>query len=282
MKISALLCNPMSTFKCFYGLILACILVSCQESQHQMEEKKDAKSQPPAEAPMAEEKTSYPAGSDSLFTIPVLQTGYFIESDLDESKVSKPWMGLFSGKQGFYLAKTELKVSEETRSSKEDPGQKIKGKNLKTLNNDSCLILIESQPFLNNHPIPGISLKTRSLDPGVSIDFDYLGHQYNLMASGFHVPQKEGNDLHISSYKLFLTSEINGKQVTELLVSESLLEEITAYLIFAGDIDGDGLLDLVIDISNHSNKSIPTLYLSKPAEKGHLVKPVGAFERGGC
>jgi hypothetical protein len=269
----------MFKFQCFCGLILACFLVSCQESQNQMEEKKEANSQPPAEAPMAEERTSYPAGSDSLFTIPVLQTGQYGEADWDASKLSNSWMGLFLGKKGYYLAKTELKVSEELRFSKKDPEQKIKGKNLQTQNDDSCLILMESQPFLNNHPIPGISLKTRSLDPGVSIDFDYLGHKYHLMASGFQGPQKEGDELQISSYKLFLTSDVFGKQVTELIVSESLLEEITPQLIFAGDIDGDGLLDLVIDISNHGHKSIPALYLSKPAAKGNLLKPVGAQVR---
>jgi hypothetical protein len=190
-------------------------------------------------------------------------------------------MGLFMGKSGYYLAQTGLTIRKQRDFGSDEVGEEKTGRLVEARNPDSCLLLIEPQSFLNNHPIPGISFKTKQLEPGVSLDFDYLGHQYNLMASGIHVPQKEGNELHISSYKLFLTSEINGKQVTELLVSESLLEEITTELIFAGDIDGDGLLDLVIDISNHSNKSIPTLYLSKPAEKGHLVKPVGAFVKGG-
>jgi hypothetical protein len=53
-------------------------------------------------------------------------------------------------------------------------------------------------------------------------------------------------------------------------------------ILFAGDIDGDGKFDLLIDTSRHYNASNPTLYLSKPAEKGKIIKPIGVFTSVGC
>lgn len=53
-------------------------------------------------------------------------------------------------------------------------------------------------------------------------------------------------------------------------------------LIFVGDIDGDGILDLIIDTSRHYNATSPTIYLSRPADNGEVVKPIGGHTSVGC
>ena len=45
----------------------------------------------------------------------------------------------------------------------------------------------------------------------------------------------------------------------------SLNHDASPRLLFAGDIDRDGKLDLIVDTSDHYNKSRPTLFLSSPA-----------------
>lgn len=54
------------------------------------------------------------------------------------------------------------------------------------------------------------------------------------------------------------------------------------FLIWAGDLDGDGRLDLLLDESWHYNLSAPTLYLSGPAAPGALVARVARHETTGC
>lgn len=51
--------------------------------------------------------------------------------------------------------------------------------------------------------------------------------------------------------------------------------------LFQGE-KGDGVLDLIIDTSNHYNGESPTIYLSRPAENGEVVKPVGGYSWVGC
>jgi hypothetical protein len=88
--------------------------------------------------------------------------------------------------------------------------------------------------------------------------------------------------LEIWNYKLYLTASRNGQSIIELLVAQPNFDDQMIKILFAGDIDGDGFLDLIIDTSRHYNSTIPTLYLSKPAAGGHLVKPVGQHETVGC
>ena len=53
-------------------------------------------------------------------------------------------------------------------------------------------------------------------------------------------------------------------------------------LIFAGDLDRDGRLDLIFDTTDHYNLSRPTLFLSGAAGKSELVRAVAAHDAVGC
>ncbi len=86
----------------------------------------------------------------------------------------------------------------------------------------------------------------------------------------------------MQNYKLYLTANINGKETTQLLIAQPNFDDNMIEIIFAGDIDGDNLMDFIIDTSRHYNMFSPTLYLSKPAGKGQIVKPVGSHVIVGC
>lgn len=59
-------------------------------------------------------------------------------------------------------------------------------------------------------------------------------------------------------------------------------DDATPALLFAGDLDRDGRLDLVLDITDHYNVSRPVLYLSSKAGAGELVHEVARHESVGC
>jgi hypothetical protein len=58
--------------------------------------------------------------------------------------------------------------------------------------------------------------------------------------------------------------------------------EATPHLIFAGDLDRDGRLDLIFDTTDHYNVSRPTLFLSGTAAEGELVRMVAEYHAVGC
>lgn len=53
-------------------------------------------------------------------------------------------------------------------------------------------------------------------------------------------------------------------------------------LLFAGDLDRDGRLDLVFDTTDHYNVSRPTLFLSSTARDGELVGAAAQYQSVGC
>lgn len=53
-------------------------------------------------------------------------------------------------------------------------------------------------------------------------------------------------------------------------------------LLFAGDLDRDGRVDLLLDTTDHYNLSRPTLFLSGAAGEGELVRQVAQQELTGC
>lgn len=67
-------------------------------------------------------------------------------------------------------------------------------------------------------------------------------------------------------------------------VDDGLLlgSEASPHLIFAGDLDRDGRLDLIFDTTDHSNVSRPTLFLSGAAAEGELVRMVAEYHSVGC
>lgn len=59
-------------------------------------------------------------------------------------------------------------------------------------------------------------------------------------------------------------------------------DDASPMLLFAGDLDRDGRLDLILDATDHYNLSAPTLLLSTQARDGELVHAVAAHESVGC
>ena len=53
-------------------------------------------------------------------------------------------------------------------------------------------------------------------------------------------------------------------------------------VIWAGDLDGDGRLDLLVDVSNHDNAGDTALYLSSKARSGELVGLAATLQTVGC
>jgi hypothetical protein len=75
---------------------------------------------------------------------------------------------------------------------------------------------------------------------------------------------------------------VTGKSSQTLYTLGDCGNEPYWYLVWAGDLDRDGKLDLYVDVTQHYDVSERRLFLSAPARRGRLVKEVVAFVTGGC
>ncbi len=87
---------------------------------------------------------------------------------------------------------------------------------------------------------------------------------------------------------LILSSKSKSQKITVFDVywpegeKPVLGSEAGASIMWAGDIDKDGKIDLLLNLSKHYNMNAPTLFLSSPVQNDDLVKKVAAYFQLGC
>jgi hypothetical protein len=118
--------------------------------------------------------------------------------------------------------------------------------------------------------------------PEDTLRVKYQGIDYKVYATGGKKKDENLDRYDVWNYKLYITANIKGKKRKSLLVAQSVYSDLKINIIFAGDIDGDGILDLILDISQNYNAYSPTLYLSKPADQKEVLKPIGGHTSFGC
>jgi len=220
---------------------------------------------------------------DSLFTTKVLTVGTFHDDEVWESADKEKWFGLFKSNKGFYLQETKLKTKRVYDQIVDENENEKTGWEVQTINKDTSIILIEVSKFLTPHNVQEANLSKEQVFPGDTLRINYLGIDYKIFATGGKKKVQDDPEwFDVWNYKLYLTARINGQEKTSLLVAQPNFDDQMINLIFAGDIDGDGILDLIIDTSRHYNATSPTIYLSRPADNGEVVKPIGGHASVGC
>jgi hypothetical protein len=226
------------------------------------------------------DSVSFPAG-DHNYPVKVLTTGIFHEDEVWTPASKENWYGLFRNKTGFFLASTGINTTRIHDVVIDEKETDKTGWKVETKLKDTCLVLIEALPFLNEHTVQNIVLPSEQVLPGDTFRFAFMGADYRIFATGGR-KRVADETYEVWNYKLYIEANKNGRKLTELLVARASFDDTMISIIFAGDIDGDGLLDLIIDTSSHYNATIPTIYLSKPADDGHLLKVMGSHTRVGC
>lgn len=219
---------------------------------------------------------------DSLLKTKLLTTGKFHSDEVWKTASKGKWTGIFKDTEGFYLKETTVKTK-RVHDDIVDKTNENTGWEVTTSNKDTNFILIEALPFLADRKIQALALSKKIIYPDEEFKVSYLGKEYKIFATGSKKKyDQEIEAYEVRNYKLYLTTNINGRAITQLLAAQVEFNERMIEILFAGDIDGDGILDFIIDTSNDYNYSTPTLYLSRPADKGKIFKPLGYYVIGGC
>lgn len=220
---------------------------------------------------------------DSTLQVKILRTETFHNDEVEEDFKNKVWFGLFKKDNSYTLSQTQVFIKSVNDPIVDENEEDKTGWEVTTSIKDTCIILIEKKPYLNNIEVWNIKVPANLAD-NEDFEFNYKNIEYTLFA--LVKKRKERVDaewIEVSDYSLYLRAYENGKETKTLLVAKENIDERFVEIVFAGDIDGDGRLDLIIDTSNHYNVSSPTLYLSKPAsEEKKIIKPVGVFTTVGC
>lgn len=215
---------------------------------------------------------------EETFPMKILTTGTFHEDEIWEGVEKEAWVGLFKGKDGYYLAPTTIGARKIFDPLVDEDETEKTGWEVTSTNPDSTVLLMESNLSIQEGNVQALALSKDVLYPGDSLQFSYGGADYVLFATGEQGKEKRD----VKNYKLYLSTTHNQQSQPQLLVAQPSFDDRMIRLLFIGDLDGDNKPDLIIDTSPHYNMQKPTLYLSGAAGPDEITTPVAAHRFVGC
>ncbi|HEY9402552.1 MAG TPA: hypothetical protein VIQ24_07645 [Pyrinomonadaceae bacterium] len=207
--------------------------------------------------------------------INLIETGEF-HGDEITAKSGERWLGLFPTSSGFALLPAMLKV-EKVLDPIVDQNPKIKtGKKVSVNRARKPLFLLKGADFLRATAVRTIFAgDENNLVNGESLDLFLDDKSYNLKVVS-NDPTPVG--YVVENSRLILSTGAKS----QVIFSVEQPDDAGWSLLWAGDLDGDGKLDLYMDLHNKYNSSQRRLFLSSQASRGNLVKEVAEFSAVGC
>ena len=203
-------------------------------------------------------------------SIKLLFVGQYHSEEIS-AKSGEVWYGLYKTDAGYELKSTKLKVEPTVNNELMDI-------EVSTDQKTRPLFLVKGSDRFRPGRVPTSFYGREFIFPAQSKDLRFgSDHFFSLNAYG-EVTDGQ-TDTWIKKYELKL---FHGGE-TQIVVSIPFFTmEAPPSLIWAGDIDGDGMLDILFDLGGHYNVSQPTLFLSSMADGGDFVTKVAELRRVGC
>lgn len=236
-------------------------------------------SSPTAQDTFAFDLNFYPA--DSQLTLEVLTLGAFHGEDVPNGADSQQWYGLFKSGDSFYIELTSLEFATFHDEIVDEKGDSTSVE-ITVANQDSCIMLISKMANLTERSLDTAWWERISIYPDDSLELNDGNQDYLFTATGEGKKPEKRGWYPVKNYKLYQKTIENGETVEHLLVAQPYFDDVFTEILFIGDIDGDGVLDYIIETSNKYSWSRPTLYLSSKSKSGKVAVPVGGHTQTGC
>lgn len=180
------------------------------------------------------------------------------------------WWGLFAAEDGaFELREVPLRVTlalDEMLGETEPTGRVV------SVDGEvEPLFLVHNLPRAEAGPVETAFSGYKFLYPGERIYLPVGEQGEDAMIAGGRAELVTSPFTHteITEYTLNL---VRGQGKQELARFERVDEDGPPALLWAGDLDRDGRIDLLLNLTDHYNKSVLTLFLSSPAQNKFLEK----------
>ncbi|MDR0227525.1 MAG: hypothetical protein LBI72_00420 [Flavobacteriaceae bacterium] len=249
---------------------------------------------------IAEEEAYYDKDEEAYrFKEEMLTIGTFHGDEVSDEVTNKQWLGLLKNGKKMVVAKAtpSTKIVYDVVVDEEDG--EYTGKE----------VFVENGKAYQYFFTKGTGVKVGTVDvkeglpayvyPGDEVTFTFKGKEYTMFATGKKMKldisaadlanTEEGSlpmyAYQVRDYRLYIQVKEGTSVSTTLLYSCPFADDaMPGGILFAGDLNQDGKLDLILDTSFHYNMNRPTLYISQPCsgEECKELKAVAALSAVGC
>lgn len=214
--------------------------------------------------------------------VELLRTGSFHGDEIAPGSGGS-WLALVFESGGLSLHAVKATITSEEDPIVDDPGE-MTGKTVTITPPVDAVALIRGIPVLKPGPVP-TAVINRVMEPDGVVSLHLKNQSYSLnlrcrVRSPVDGQTQEQCDLVLGSrgtHQILFTylRYSDGQEM-------QWASEREPVVIWAGDIDGDQRMDILLDSSDHYNGEEFTLYLSSMATGENLVQPVAVFDQVGC
>ena len=209
--------------------------------------------------------------------IQLLQVGAF-HGDEVSAESGEVWLGLYSTPDGYALISSRITVETVYDPFVDNAGEKT-GRVVMVEGQTRPLFLIKGLDTPEAQSIKTLSVEGAILSPGKSLNLGLDGKNESYLTVYGEGDVGPNGFTSLENYSL----ELSKGQVSQELLAYSSTNGAIPTLLWAGDLDGDNRLDLVINATPHyAVSSAPMLFLSSMAKDGNLVQMVAIFIATGC
>jgi hypothetical protein len=210
-----------------------------------------------------------------VFAADIMEVTVYHEGECS-AKSGQVWMGLFPAKdKQFELKAATINIS-LVNDAIIDQDPKLKtGRKVSIPGKVEPLVLVNGVPALKAGKVVTSSVITKErMDIGQTVKLNVGAKESSLSVSGV----KKDAEWR-TGYKIILESGGTKQTVYE---RKQVADSSFPSLLWAGDLDGDGKIDLVMDTTDNYNVRQVTLFLSTKAKPGKLVEQVATHMSTGC
>jgi hypothetical protein len=207
------------------------------------------------------------------------------------------WMALIRTASGHVLRKVTITVQPAFDpyvdvDESEPTGKRVETQELTA--NEQVVFLVRGIPQLVEGPVQTLFEGSTWLVPGYPLRLGSLSGRTEsaetLLAATGTTIDTSGDCCACPDYRLELRIHDHRGHTTRRDELASVAggtwpqktNDTMPTLQWAGDLDRDGTVDLLIDFSPHYSVSSQALFLSSAAAESQIVAPVATLERGGC
>ena len=209
--------------------------------------------------------------------IQLLQVGAFHGDEVFAAS-GEVWLGLYSTPDGYALIPSRITVETVYDPFVDNAGEQT-GKVVSVEGQTHPLFLIKGLNTAERKSITTLSAEGAILSPGKSLNLrldDENESHLTVYGEGDVGPN---GFTSLENYSL----ELSNGQLSQELIAYSSTNGAIPTLLWAGDLDGDNQLDLVVNATPHyAISSAPMLFLSSMVKDGNLVQKVAIFIAAGC
>lgn len=197
------------------------------------------------------------------------------------AQTGEQWLGLYPNAGGGMLREVSLEVFpvHDPVLDEDEQARTGKGVSVRGLVEPTLLVRIDNPAALQPGQIVTAWSEATPLTNRTNLPIQLGGVTYHLRVETSDTSETAG--IARDDAKLVL---VRGTERQVLYELGGTGQEAEAWwnLLWVGDMDGDGRLDLYVQVADHYNVAQRELYLSSQAAEGQLVRKVAEFRITGC